>query len=123
MTKQELIDTLNNWYYQPTGLAVVIKLLEATPDCDPDLEMALEDGVADQIISFYFEVYDTESLFEFLDKTGGDLFQDYRYADIYRVSDYDNFEDFKENSGLFSCSDNPDCLFYNEETGVYVRSW
>lgn len=114
MTKQELLDILDNYRESPE-LALIIKLIKGTEESDPDFSLALEHGTALQIINLFLDCYTSKDLLDWLAKHNFDLFVDYRFSDYEYLDDIEDEEERQEKI------DN--ALFYNEETGIIVHSW
>lgn len=123
-TKKQLLDYLDSVdYYQRESTGKLLrKLVAGTDEDDLDFKKALEDGVTVQIIDLLMDCYSAEDLIDWLADHDMDIFDNYRYADVEYLEDYDDLEDMKENSEAFYNGE-PDCLFINEDKGVYVISW
>ena len=124
-TKQQLIEklqNLNGWYQKQPTFDFLLRLVKATDEDDEDFKEVLEDEMGEEIIRFFLDCYDSESLLKWLSDNNFDLFNDYRHSDRVYRDDYDSDEDFIENSGAFYMGE-VDCLMHNEKTGCYVIRW
>lgn len=117
MTKQELLDILENDYHFYEGdsrLSLLIKLIKGIDENDPDLSLVLEHETALQIIEFMLDCYNKEDFLNHLDYMDFDPFRDYRFSDYEYISDIDESE---RESAI------ENALFYNEKTGAIVHIW
>lgn len=127
MTKQEFINQLedlnkHNYYSNNAIFQLILKLVKGTDENDLDFKEVLKDEMGLEIINLLLDCYNSEDFLKWLSENDYDIFNNYRYCEKVYKSDYENDEDFKENSGCFY-GDDIDCLFYNEKTGVYIKSW
>ena len=125
MTKEMLLQELEEmrpYYYDSKVKDLCIKCVRMYKDNDVDLKAVLESGLGVDIIRFIVECYEYTDFCVWLCENDFDIFKDFRYADIVYREDYESEEDFKENSGVYY-GDDIDCLLYNEDLGVYVKSW
>ena len=100
-----------------------VKLIEGHDENDLDFSEVLQDEMGYNIIELLVDCYDTLQFIKWLDDNDFDLFNNYRFSDRRYLNDYNSFEDFKKDNEDIFYKDEPDCLFYNPDTGVYVHTW
>ena len=125
MFKNELIESLErNHYISHSEVGkLCIKLIRGYDESDADFIEVLTDEMGYNIVELFVECYDGTQFFNWLIDNDYDLFNNYRFSDRRYLNDYGSYEEFKKDNEDIFYDDEPDCLFINEDTGVYVYKW
>ena len=125
MLKDDLIESLKeNRYISKSDVGkLCIKLIKRFDENDLDFSEVLKDEMGYNIVELLVDCYDPSQFLNWLIDNDFDLFNNYRFSDRRYLNDFGSFEEFKkENEDIFY-EDEPECLFINEDTGVYVYKW
>ena len=125
MLKENLIESLEDSYYISHSEVgkLCIKLIRGYDENDLDFSEVLHDEMGFDIIQLFVECYDGTQFLNWLIDNDFDLFNNYRFSDRRYSNDYTSYEEFKKDNEDIFYEDVPDCLFINEDTGVYVYKW
>lgn len=125
-----------------TVKAIIEGLITATPNTDPDKQLAESDGMIEQIVELFAECYTGDDLIKWLADHNNDPLQDYRYSNrltyeeiaeeldngnecigVYNI-DFDEWQEIAkddEEARKDYIKKHLDCLMYSDD--VVVVSW